>query len=338
MSSVLATLFIYYMIHFRSLTPPNNIQKTIASWGLSDYPTQPAAKLPLDFSHGIVPIPCNSHNDYWRHVPLYDALAAGCISVEVDVWLSGNHLLLGYPQNSSSPEQTLKSLYIDPLVSIFSNQSTPTQITTTNGTSSSDLTKNPRGVFETSPTTPLVLLINIRTNGTNGRSTFLALHDHIEPFRKPGWLTYFNGAVVVPGLITVVSSGTTPFDLVVANSTYRDIFYDAPLEELWPDSTMSTNYTFSNSYSPRNSYYASASFQKQIGNLCHGVLSPQQVLTIQRQVKAANDRGLKARYWDAPTWPVDSRNYVWDVLLKARVGIVGVDEDLEAAKEWNWGG
>ncbi|KAF1828784.1 hypothetical protein BDW02DRAFT_593039 [Decorospora gaudefroyi] len=31
-----------------------------------------------DFSRDIVPKNCHSHNDYWRSVPLYAALAAGC--------------------------------------------------------------------------------------------------------------------------------------------------------------------------------------------------------------------------------------------------------------------
>jgi hypothetical protein len=36
-----------------------------------------------------VPVGCHSHNDYWRRVPLYSALQAGCIGVEADVWLFG---------------------------------------------------------------------------------------------------------------------------------------------------------------------------------------------------------------------------------------------------------
>lgn len=340
-SSVLASLLIYYIIHLRSLIPQDDIQKAIASWGLSNYPTQFVANLPADFSQDITPIPCHSHNDYWRHVPLYDALAAGCTSVEADVWLSDNDLFVGHSQKSLTQNRTLESLYIDPIVSILSNQNTPSQVTTTNETSSSSAspsTADLNGVFDASPKTALTLLIDMKTDGA---STFPAVLEHLEPFRSRGWLTHFNGSAVVPGLITVVGTGNTPFDLLVANTTYRDIFYDAPLEELWGDDpTPITEYEtllIGTKYTAENSYYASVSFQEEIGNLWHGMLTPQQVLRIRGQVRGAEGRGLKARYWDTPAWPVGRRDHVWDVLMREGVGALNVD-DLEAAKNRKWGG
>lgn len=339
-SIVLASLLIYYIIHLRSLIPPTDIQKTIASWGLSNYPTQPTAKLPPDFSRDIIPIPCHSHNDYSRHVPLYDALAAGCTSVEADVWLSGDNLFVGHTQKSLTKDRTLESLYIDPIISILDNQNTPSQVNLTTQTSPSSApsgTVNLNGVFEIQPNKTLVLLIDMKTDGD---STFLAVLDHLEPFRSRGWLTHFDGSKVIPGLITVVGTGNTPFDLLVANTTYRDIFYDAPLEELWGDDPTITEFDTlldGMKYTAENSYYASVSFQTEIGKLWHGMLTPQQVLKIKGQVKGAEERGLKARYWDTPGWPVGQRDHVWDVLMREGVGALNVD-DLEAAKERNWGG
>ncbi|MCJ1301316.1 Altered inheritance of mitochondria protein 6 [Hypocenomyce scalaris] len=49
----------------------------------------------------------------------------------------------------------------------------------------------------------------------------------LEPFRSRGWLTSFNGTDVLSGPITVVGSGNTPFDLLNANTAYRDTFFDA---------------------------------------------------------------------------------------------------------------
>ncbi len=341
MFSVLASLLIYYIIHLRSLIPTSDIQKTIASWGLSNYPTEFAAKLPADFSRDITPLPCHSHNDYWRQVPLYDALAAGCTSVEADVWLSGNDLFVGHSQKSLTKERTLESLYIDPIVSILSIQNTPSQVTNINRTSPTNTTTSTtelNGVFDTNPKVPLILLIDMKTDGA---STFSAVLEHLEPFRSRGWLTHFNGSAVVQGLITVVGTGNTPFDLLVANTTYRDIFYDAPLDELWgDDTTPHTDYDqllMGMKYTAENSYYASVSFQKAIGNLWHGMLSPQQVLKIRGQVRGSEERGLKARYWDTPGWPVGRRDHVWDILMTEGVGALNVD-DLEAAKERNWGG
>lgn len=269
-------------------------------------------------------------------MPLYDALAAGCTSVEADVWLSGNDLFVGHSQKSLTKNRTLESLYIDPIVSIILNQNTPNPITAINGTSSN--TTNLNGVFDTEPHAPLILLIDIKTDGT---STFLTVLQHLEPFRSRGWLSHFNGTSVVPGLITVVGTGNTPFDLLASNTTYRDVFYDAPLEKLWGDDSIPVNkfeqLLMGETYTRENSYYASVSFQEEIGELWHGVLTPQQVLTIRGQVKGAKSRGLKARYWDTPGWPVGRRDHVWDVLMREGVGALNVD-DLEAAKERNWGG
>ena len=332
-SSVLTSLLIYYIIHLKSLIPSSDIEKRIASWGLSGYPAQPVITLPADFSRDIVPIPCHSHNDYWRRVPLYDALAAGCISVEADVWLSGNDndLLVGHSEKSLTKERTLNSLYVDPLVSILTSQNNRT---TTAGAIANTTQLN--GIFEVSLETRLTLLIDIKTDGA---STFLAVLEHLEPLRSRGWLTHFNGAAIVPGLITVVGTGNTPFDLLIANTTHRDIFYDAPLEELWGDNPFQDDKRLlvAQKYSSENSYYASVSFQEEIGGLWHGMLTPQQVLKIRGQVKGAELRGLKARYWDTPAWPVGRRDHVWDVLMREGVGSLNVD-DLEAAKDRNWGG
>ena len=343
LSSILTSLLVYYTIHLRSLIPPNHIQKKIASWGLSDYPAQSVAKLPADFSRDIAPIPCHSHNDYWRDVPLYDAVAAGCTSVEADVWLSGNDLFVGHVQKSLTKERTLESLYIDPLISMLAIRNTPNQIasisnTSSTGTSPSVNTPQVNGVFDSDPSTPLTLLIDMKTDGA---TTFPAVLSHLEPLRSRGYLTHFNGSAVVPGLITVVGTGNTPFDLLTANTTYRDIFYDAPLQDFWADDPTSfqdyDRVLTNEKYNVENSYYASTSFQVTIGKLWHGMLSPQQVLKIRAQIKGAEAKGLKARYWDTPSWPVGRRDHVWDVLTREGVGALNVD-DLEAASNRNWGG
>lgn len=69
----------------------------------------------------VLPIPCHSHNDYTRNVPLFDALHAGCTSVEADIWLVGSNkeLQVGHNKASLSPSRTLESLYLRPLVRLL---------------------------------------------------------------------------------------------------------------------------------------------------------------------------------------------------------------------------
>ncbi|KAH0421245.1 hypothetical protein CcaCcLH18_13548 [Colletotrichum camelliae] len=77
-----------------------------------------------EFTHSVVPRNCHSHNDYWRPYPLFSALAAGCVGVEADIWLSddGLDLLVGHDRGSLSSERTLQKMYLDPLVSILEHQ------------------------------------------------------------------------------------------------------------------------------------------------------------------------------------------------------------------------
>ena len=81
--------------------------------GLADYLT--------DATRNILPIPCHSHNDYWRRVPLLEAIRFGCTSVEADVWLFEGHeeLYVGHNTASLTPNRTFTNLYVDPLVELL---------------------------------------------------------------------------------------------------------------------------------------------------------------------------------------------------------------------------
>ena len=132
----------------------------------------------------------------------------------------------------------------------------------------------------------------------------------------------------------MVGTGNTPFDLLISNTTYRDIFFDAPLDQLWGDDGIVPTDS-SVLYTAENSYYASVDFDKAIGKPWHGSLAPLQVDTILGQARAASAKGLKARYWNTPAWPTGVRDHIWDVLEREEVGMLNVD-DLTAASQRNW--
>ena len=264
-------------------------------------------------------------------MPLYDALAAGCTGVEADVWLKDNDLLVGHSTGSLTSTRSLKSLYIDPLTSILSHQNPPpASQNTTTPTNSTTSGASVNGIFETNPVASLTLLIDVKSDGATTLPTIL---QQLEPLRSRGFLTHFNGSAIIPGPITVVGSGNNPFDLLTHNTTYRDFFFDAPLSQFWGNGTNpSSNASL---YTAENSYYASVDFMAAIGKPWHGTLVPQQVDMIARQAAAAAKRGLKARYWNTPAWPVGLRDHIWDVLVKEGVGMLNVD-DLEGASRRNW--
>ncbi|KAF5856248.1 Altered inheritance of mitochondria protein 6 [Aspergillus alliaceus] len=270
---------------------------------------------PIDWSQGIIPIPCHSHNDYRRRVPLYDALAAGCTGVEADIWLdsSSQDLLVGHKKRSLSPDRTLKTLYIDPLFKILSCQNIDTPPSA-----------QPTGVFDANPNTTLALLIDMKTDG---KDIWPVLMQHLEPLRSQGWLTYWNGTAqsLVPGAITVVGTGNTPFAIVAAERDRRDVFFDAPLDQLSRNET----------YTSENSYYASVALERAVGKIWPWGPSQRQKLMIRDLIDVAITRGLVSRFWDISGWPVALQVRLWNVLIENGVGMLNVD-DLVHASRWNW--
>src|SRR5215831_16318669 len=64
------------------------------------------------------PIPLthvHAHNDYEHARPLLDALDHGFCSVEADIWLVPEGLLIGHDRKDLRPGRTLQALYLDPL-------------------------------------------------------------------------------------------------------------------------------------------------------------------------------------------------------------------------------
>lgn len=64
-------------------------------WGKPGAHGDGMAKYPTDATRDIIPIPCHSHNDYWRRIPVFDAIHWGCTSIEADVWLFDDDLFVG---------------------------------------------------------------------------------------------------------------------------------------------------------------------------------------------------------------------------------------------------
>ena len=348
---------------------PDEIQWIIDRWGQPEQPTASLAHWPTDASKNVRPVACHSHNDYWRRVPLYSAIQAGCASVEADVWLFDQELYVGHTESSLTSERTLRNLYIEPLLDLMHRQNQKTRFSQ-NG-------KPLRGIFDTDPLQTLVLLIDFKNLSTE---LYAKLLKQLSPLREKGYLTYFNGTAVVEQPITIVCSGNAPFDLIAANQTYRDVFFDAPLDELadqsydWPNpnripdperrtdgdltsshtaslqdsadsvgrsavnpasSTAPTTTSSPTTFTWQNSYYGSASFSRAIGHIMGSRLSQPQLQLLRAQIHGAHQKGLKVRYWDVPHWPTGLRNHIWHILNREGVDVLSVD-DLVGATRRDW--
>ncbi|KAJ7103433.1 hypothetical protein B0H15DRAFT_212865 [Mycena belliarum] len=264
-------------------------------------------RYPTDFSRDIVPKGIHSHNDYWRDVPLLTALSLGVASVEADVWLVNETLHVGHEMAALTTERTLDSLYIQPLLSILAGQN-PKTLFSVNQTSIN-------GVFDTSPTTPLQLLVDMKTDGA---STLPFVLSALQPLRELGYLTTCaSNGVCTPGPLLAVGTGNTPLEGIQALSP-RDLFFDASLTAL--------NSTFDITLSP----LASTDYQVAVGWNGIGNISEAQLSAVQRLVGDAHGLGIRARFWDTPGWPIHARNNVWKTLTENGADWLNADE-LNAA-------
>ena len=175
---------------------------------------------PTDSTADIQTVRCHSHNDYWRKEPLFSALEVGCESVEADVWLHDNDLYVGHSAASLTHNRTLRSLYVNPILDLLDKQNPVTEFHPR-----PDTPRN--GIFDTAAEKSLILLIDFKTDG---EILWSHVSSQLEPLRQKKYLTHFNGKNVVQGPITIVVTGNAPWDRVVADTTYRDMFFDAPLD------------------------------------------------------------------------------------------------------------
>ncbi|CAD0110210.1 unnamed protein product [Aureobasidium uvarum] len=292
------------------------------------------------FLQNVLPVPCHSHNDYWRRTPLYAALASGCISVEADVWLFDDDLYVGHSVKSLTPRSTLESMYLDPLHRILKAANSESTVGSVAG-------DGKQGVFATDPAQTLVLLVDFKTSGPE---TYLKLHDQMAGLRNAGWLTHWNGTDRVDRPITIVVSGYAPFDMIKNfNTTYRDIFYDAPLTALEADGDPNMNESSSATaadrdtdmlrykYNPSNSWYASTNVKAVDQSISSWfAVTPDQIQELTHHIHKAEIRGLRSRYWGTPRWPRSLRDQIWQVLLQQGASVLNVD-DLRAARKGSWG-
>ncbi|KAI0391324.1 hypothetical protein F5Y17DRAFT_468293 [Xylariaceae sp. FL0594] len=248
---------------------------------------------PLDSLSAVKPVPCHSHNDYDRSIPLFESLAAGCIGTEADVWLSGGDVIIGHIL--PKPGRTLRAQYVEPLVQIISH--------------------NGGSVYKSAPQQTLTLLIDFKTSDTK---TLDAVVRALEPLREAGYLSRRDPTTgeFLRGAVTVSASGSAPFDRISQGDGVpnRDVFYDAPLGNL-----AGGNYT-----KDKGSFTASADFQDAVSPDAN--IGADELAKLRDQVGKAHDRGLVARYWNLPS---DS---IWEQLRAEGVDLLNGDDMKATAR------
>jgi hypothetical protein len=147
--------------------------------------------------------------------------------------------------------------------------------------------------------------------------------------RNGSWLTTYDGKERFSRPITVIGTGNTQLS-DVRNYIPRDVFIDAPLAEL-------SSKTYAN-LTVNEAPIASTDFVASLGNVRKREMNATQLEILRSQIDLAHDKGIMARYWNQPSWPVGTRNAIWRTLWDEGVDLLNVDDLKGASEFWTGGG
>lgn len=238
---------------------------------------------------GVEPLAqAHAHNDYEHERPLLDALDHGFTSVEADVWLVGDELLVAHDLVDVQTGRTLESLYLDPLKQ---------RIADNNGS----VYRGWRGDFQ--------LLIDIKTEAeTTYAAIDRALRDH------GGMMTTFvKGSRTRDGAVTAVISGNRPLE-TMRSQQIRRAGYDGRLADLGSG--------LSRTLMP----LVSDNWTKHFNWLGEGEMPAEERAKLHRIVDAAHADGYRLRFWATPDAAGPARRALWSELFDAGVDHINTDD------------
>lgn len=239
--------------------------------------------------HGGHPLwRAHAHNDYDHPRPLFDALAHRFGSVEADIYLVGNQLLVAHDPVDLDPTRTLEALYLDPLVS---------RVRANHGSVY-------RGYRR-----PLQLLIDIKTEGS---STYLELDRHLR--RYPDLFTTYAHGRVRPGPVTAVISGDRAARTPMEAQSMRRAFYDGRLTDLGSAATASFVPLISDNWTLNFTWLGDGPFPEA------------ERAKLREIIAVAHARRQKVRFWATPDLAGPARDALWGELLAAGVDYFNTDD------------
>ncbi len=137
------------------------------------------------------PLPqAHAHNDYHHRRPLFDALDHGFCSVEADIFVVGDELLVAHNREDLEPARTLRALYLDPL--------------------KARVKANGGRVYRDGPR--FTLLIDFKSPG---EPTYRVLRDVLADYRD--MLFKEVDGRRQPGAVSIVISGNRPMEMIAAD-------------------------------------------------------------------------------------------------------------------------
>ena len=213
----------------------------------------------------VVPLMrAHAHNDYEHERPLLDALDHGFMSIEVDIFLIDDALLVAHEREEVDPSRTIETLYLEPFRRRIEE----------NG-----------GYVYAGVDAPVILLIDLKSDA---EATYRALRKRLASYEA--MFTRFTPEGVDPGPVLAVISGNRPRASMEAE-TVRWAAYDGRLEDLSADSLAPA------SFIPLVSSHWYAVTRGEAG------LTDEARTRLDGWVKRAHQQGRKLRFWGTPDTP-----------------------------------
>lgn len=239
----------------------------------------------------------HAHNDYEHKRPLFDALDQGFCSVEADIYLVTNQLLVAHNLRDVKPERTLEKLYLDPLRE---------RVRANHGHVYSEFATNAmlrRPLASGAVDVELTLLVDIKSGG---EETYRALRPVLAKYAE--MLTRFTPTTTVPGAITVILTGNRPVQMVAAEPE-RLCALDGRLSDLDTNPSIHLFPLVSESWSP--------TFKK----LEPGGLSETDRVKLRQLISKTHDQGRRLRFWGVPDELI-----VWREFYSEGVDVLNTDD------------
>ena len=206
-------------------------------------------------------INAHSHNDYKHKKPLSDALNNGFLSLEADIFLIRNELIVSHIYPILKKKHTLESLYLKPL--------------------NDSIAKHHGSVYENNDST-LILLIELKSEAS---STYKELEKLLYKYKNI--LSSYENGEITKRAITIIITGNKPFK-ELENENLRFAFIDKNLLAL-------TN-TTSNLLCP----LASAKYSTILNWKGKGIISTNEKQKLIEIVTKAHAQNIKVRLWASP--------------------------------------
>ncbi|MQA08250.1 MAG: hypothetical protein GEU98_06800 [Pseudonocardiaceae bacterium] len=234
----------------------------------------------------------HAHNDYEHERPLLDALDHGFTSVESDIYLEDDQLLVGHDPEDLAPERNLRALYLEPLRE---------RVLANGGT----VYPGERARFQ--------LLIDIKNTGED---TYLALDEVLRDPRYGFLFSHYENGEVTHGPITVAISGDRPRELMEQQES-RYAFYDGRIadeDDLGPGSDPGLTPLVSENWTELFSWNGSGAMPEDERAELHEIVS------------TAHQAGQRVRFWATPDDKGAEREAVWRALVDAGVDHINTDD------------